>query len=234
MTRMRAAWVTIGSGGAYATGTGLARASSGRLGRKADREGRPPAGLALDVDPPFQRPGDLLADGEPEPRSLPVRLGGEEGLEDTALHVRSHPGARVGDAQDEILPFAMRLHLEASAIGHRVDRVRDQVGEEVSHEPRIGPDLRGPSVDLPLDLDLRSSLGAKGEIERLVHQRLDLDLLRRGGESASLVEKPADDLRHPLHLAADDLHLRARLLAQIRATGEKLDVAADGVERIAV
>src|SRR4051812_8811703 len=103
----------------------------------------------------------------------------------------------------------------------------------MSHEPRIGPDLRGPSVDLALDLDLGASLGAKGEIERLVHQRLDLDLLRRGGESASLVEKPADDLRHPLDLAADDLHLRARLLAQIRATGEKLDVAADGIERIA-
>src|SRR4051795_3261611 len=173
MTRMRAACVTIS--GAYATGSGLARASSGRLGRKADGEGRPPAGLALDVDPPFQRPGDLLADGEPEPRPLPARLGGEEGLEDAALHVRSHPGAGVGDAQDEILPFAMRLHLEASAIRHRVHSVRDQVGEEVTHEPRIGPDLRGPSVDLALDLDLGASLGAEGEIERLVDERLDVD-----------------------------------------------------------
>src|SRR4051812_36731203 len=107
---MRAASVT---GRAYATRAALAPSGgpSGHLGGEADGEDRSAAGLALHVDPPLERAGDLLADGEPETGPLPVSLGGEEWLEDAPLHLGGHPAPCVGDAQDEVLTLPMRLHL---------------------------------------------------------------------------------------------------------------------------
>src|SRR2546423_1924228 len=86
------------------------------------------------------------------PAASPIRFGGEEGLEDASLHLRGHAAAGIGDAEHEVLSFAMRLHLETAAVRHGIDGIGDEVGEQMPHEPWIGPHLRGTAVHLALHL----------------------------------------------------------------------------------
>jgi hypothetical protein len=49
-------------------------------------------------------PDEAVDHRQAEPRSLPERLGGEERIEGARDDVGRHAGARVGDAQRDILP----------------------------------------------------------------------------------------------------------------------------------
>ena len=107
------------------------------------------------------------------------------------------------------MSLAPRLDLELAAVRHRVDRIRDQVREQVPHQPRIGAHQRSAVQHLALHVDLRPRLGAERQVQRFVDERLHLDGFGGRFESARLIEEPADHLRHALHFGVDDLHLRA-------------------------
>ena len=76
------------------------------MDRELDHDGGSPALAALDPDPTPVRLDDSIGDGEPEPGSLPYRLGREKGVEDLAHDLLRDAGAVVGhlDAQDVVPP----------------------------------------------------------------------------------------------------------------------------------
>ena len=147
------------------------------------------------------------------------------------LHLGRHPGAGVADAQLDVPSVRARPDLQPAAIGHRIDRVRHQIREQVSHQARIG--AHRLAVDVALDLDPLPRLHAQREVQRLVDQRGELHGLGRRSEAARLVEEPADDLRHPAHFPLQHRHLRLRRVRQIGAPCQQLEVTAQRVERIA-
>ena len=101
----------------------------------------------------------------------------------------------------------------------------------MAYEPRVG--AHGDAVDFARDLDPLPRFRSQRQIERLFHERRQLDRLRGRREAARLIEEAADDLRHPPHLALQHRHLRARWLRQLGPSGEELQVSVQGVEGIA-
>src|SRR3712207_8299831 len=63
---------------------------------------RPPRSALFPYTALFR--SEAVDHGQAEPRALPERLGGEEGVEGAREDVRRHARARVGDADGHVLP----------------------------------------------------------------------------------------------------------------------------------
>src|SRR6266404_7969434 len=77
---------------------------SGLGGGEEDRDPRPPARLALDVDPATVVGHDAVRHGEPEAGALAHVLGGEEWLEDVREGLRADAAALILDGDAQVLP----------------------------------------------------------------------------------------------------------------------------------
>ena len=141
-----------------------------------------------------------------------------------ALHLRRHPAAGVRYAQHHLAAVLARLHLELAAVGHGVDRIRHQIGEQMAHETGIGANRA--VFHFASDLDLGARFGPESEIEGLVDQGRELHGLGGRREAARLVEEAADDLRHPLHLGLEQIGLGLDRLGQIRPPRQELQMPA--------
>src|SRR5690606_3446917 len=114
------------------------------------------ADRALDADLAAQRVGELAADVEAEPG--PAALAGPESgilLEDRLLQLRRDPGAGVRDLQDRppAAPGARgpSQNRDSPAGGRILDRVREQVAQDLTDPVGIAPDQREPARDPDLE-----------------------------------------------------------------------------------
>ena len=125
----------------------------GTLARQANEERRPLARLALDRDRPAQRRRQLPADGEAEAGALAAPLGRVERLEDAPQVVGRDAVAGVahGD-QDIVVRDRARLHIDAAVAIDGVERVRQQIDDDLAQQARIGDDLADARRHLPGDL----------------------------------------------------------------------------------
>ncbi len=99
---------------------------------------------------------DRLADPEAEsgPGSCLCRrrLGSVEALEETLLLGVRNPQSRVGHVHDGAFVDAPDAHLDASARGRELERIRDQVVQHLANA-------------CPVELELRNLIGVEGQRE---------------------------------------------------------------------
>jgi hypothetical protein len=136
-----------------------------------------------------------VRDGEAEAGALLGAAGGEEGVEDGVADLGRHPGAGVlhhhadlscaGDGPDGELP----------SVGHGLDGVDDEVGEDLAHLPGLGHDgWRGRELERKVDALLAEALlherhrGADG----LAHVDGCARQLARAGVGAEVVDDLLD------------------------------------------
>ncbi len=169
-------------------------------------------------------PGEnAVHDAHPEPASLPF-FGGEKGIEDPMLHLRAHPAARIDDRREDRLLRRPGLHGDRPPRGQRVQRVEEEVDEDltklggVSENQRkllkLAPDLQRHSE--PLGIVPPATLG---EIEDLPNHLVEVERgeLLRPSRSIEVL-KAADGrgavfgrLHDQLHVVADRRIFRVKL-----------------------
>src|SRR5713226_2262022 len=130
-------WRTAGSSSA------TRRVASGTVGsgmlelpdRQGHREGGPRPGSAAPADLAAVLLDDLARDGEAEPG--PLRLGGEELLEEAPAHLRRDPGSAVGHRDLHRLVHAGGGEGEGAALRHRLDPVLQQVQDRLAQQGAV-------------------------------------------------------------------------------------------------
>src|SRR5438105_1703054 len=91
---------------------------------------------ALDLDPTTVLLHDAMADREPEPGALALRLGREERIENP-IELRFHDaGAVVGDGNPDELAIARRRNADRASTRDRIAGIGEEVHEDLVQLPR--------------------------------------------------------------------------------------------------
>src|SRR5262245_31939587 len=120
----------------------LGRRPRARALEHADAERRPLPGLALDLDRRFVGVDDRLHDRQAEAGALdvaPLRLlGAIHAVEQVAQIGLVDADAGIGDPEPQAVALMLDRDLYAAALGRELDRVRDQVLEDLAQAVRVG------------------------------------------------------------------------------------------------
>jgi hypothetical protein len=124
------------------------------------------ADLGLHVDPSVVVAGDPVANGEPEAGSFADFLRRDERFEDVREEIARDSDAFISDPdpQESSRRFAavgggrcldvIDVHCEFSALGHRVNRVHEEVGHDLLQPARVSFDHVGSRAAACLDSDV--------------------------------------------------------------------------------
>src|ERR671930_615457 len=119
-------------------------------GWRAELKGGAAPHLGAQLDPTAERGGELLGDRQPEPRAA-AGLRNERPEQALALLGRD-AGTRVLDRDVHRSVSLRELEGDGAAVGRRLERVRDQVPDDLQHAVAVGDDHR-PVVRLALVVD---------------------------------------------------------------------------------
>src|SRR3990172_779859 len=122
-----------------------------------EREGRPVAGAALDLDPTTHRLDDAVADRQTEARALADPLGREEREEDLAQHLGGHATPRVLDVELHPTVLHARAQGDATVPADGIAGVVDEVEQDLLELVRAGDELRELWRELLVHLDVRGT-----------------------------------------------------------------------------
>ncbi len=183
--------------------------------------------LRLDPDPPVDAPHELAADVEAEPRAADAagHVGVEtiELLEDSLLLGDRDAETGVADRKLHVMVTLFERDRHVSAVRRVLDRVVDQVREDLTELPCVCSNGRQRLRGLQHEVDVRRRVHACSlDLELSDLQRialLDVDAQLAGVELAR-EQQIVDDLRQPARFLDDDLQ---QLVTQL---GLELDVAA--------
>jgi hypothetical protein len=189
----------------------------------------------LDGDDPTVLAGDALDDGEARPVPRPGDLVVLERLEDvrSCSSAMPMPSSLTASSSFRSAPFPfsdLGMHGHRTGRLDRIDRVGEQVHEQLAEPGAIGLDLRQIVGKLAAGDDVPSLQASGDHLERLGHQRRDRDRSARRRAAAGSIEQAPDRLDHALHLRLEDLELAGVLRGELRAAQE-LGIAEDRVER---
>src|SRR5262249_18893965 len=141
-------------------------------------------GRALDLDRPAVARHDAPRDGQAQARAART-FGREERLEHASTHVLDHADARIAHGDDRPLRFGGQPHGAAPAVRHRIDRVRDEIRENLAQLLRPTCHGRGDALDRELvarAAALRLDLPARArELDHLAGDVAQVDALERTG-----------------------------------------------------
>src|SRR5262249_17997728 len=110
--------------------------------RKPDRESRPQAGSAGDVDGPAVLSDDPIADAEAEAGPVADGLGGEERVEDPVADGRVDPEPGGGDLDLDSIAVEPGTDGDGPAPVAGVDRVGEEVHDHLIDFCRVAGDRR--------------------------------------------------------------------------------------------
>ena len=157
-----------------------------------------------------------------------------ERLEDARRELGRHADPRIGDTEQRLVAFASDRHGDGAAFGRELERVAEQVADDLLDARRIGvhPRRRERLHDAPLPGAAaraqrgKHARGGVGEVERLALQH---DL---AGHGARRVEEIVGHAREMLDLTADHrARMGARLLVrsaeELRGVGERAERVAE-------
>src|SRR6185503_4014958 len=132
------------------------------------------SGLRFELDTAAERVGELPRDREAEPRALAVAR--PEGTKDALLLLERDPRAAVADAEGETAVLGVEGERDLAAVGGPLERVHEQVGDNLEHAVAVRRDHRRLAHVLPV-ADF-APLGLLGErLVGLLEQPLEVDLL---------------------------------------------------------
>ena len=181
-----------------------------------------------------------LDDGACDPEAeagAALAFGGEEGLAETALHLDWDAGAvvadRDADAEDAgIGPVARAAEAETQATveGRRLDGIRDEVGEHLTHFARIDEGFERAIV-LALDAKIFLHDAAAVEGEHFFEELVDVGADGAGG-FAGEVEGLAADLRDALQLTLREGEVVDNDGGQVLFFTEQIEQVGDRLERV--
>ena len=163
--------------------------------REGQREGRPARRLALDADVAAVPPHDRIDHRQAESRSA-FALRREERLEDPPAHRLRHTDAGVGHRQGDVPSrVAAGRDRQSAAVGHRVERVENQIRHQLGQRGRpavdgldgaeIEPEIERPVVARDLLFPARAD-DRDGVVDDLVH--VDADELLVGPQARELLD----------------------------------------------
>ena len=168
------------------------------LDRQVDHEARASPLLAVDAHDAAVRLDDAVDGGEPETGPAPLRLGGEERLEDPVQVLSRDADARVRDREHHVGArrearrrarvvelLDGRLERERAAPGHRVAGVHGEVHDHLLQVARIAADVALRRAQALLDAHRLVERPAE-ERGHLLHHRVQVHVL------LSLVAEPRE------------------------------------------
>ena len=177
---------------------------------------------------------DLLADPEAEP-GAGDSLGGEEGVVDFGLGFGAHAGGVVGDGEGDaglagapVGGFAFADE-EAAAVGHDVERVADEVGEDLANLAVEAVDFAAAAA-AALDLNVGVGDAALVDGQDGVEEVGDADLLRAGGLAVE-AQGLAGDGGGAAELDLGGVEVAAGFVEGVGDLGE-IDEVGDGFEGV--
>src|SRR5262245_26337144 len=149
--------------------SGLGRIAPPRA-RQAQHEGRPALRRRAGLEAPAVLARDAAAGREAGARAAASGLGRVEGLEDALERLRGDARAVVADLDPHALALPAARDPEGPAPSfERLDRILEQVEEDLVERPGVALDLGEPGLELEAQLDRRlaqrvaEQLGGRGE-----------------------------------------------------------------------
>src|SRR6185312_11923499 len=98
---------------------------------------------------------DRLADRKAEPRSLSrLSARSEEALEEARLLLFRDPDACVRDVESDVPVLRREPHVDAAAVGRELERVREQVVDDLADALAVEVDQAVLGRDVQAELDL--------------------------------------------------------------------------------
>lgn len=184
--------------------------------RQLNGEGGPFTRLTVDGDPPIVSPYSFLDDGQAETRPATGLLGREERLENLCRVVGFDPMPRIGNFDREpagLMQPATKGHgvdqcgakAQGSSVGHRLERVLDQVVNGLLHVLTIGFywwKIRG---EFRYASDVLTFAFGPKQTCTFPHTIVDIDLRPYRGGPPRIQQQVLDDARSPLDLSFDCL-----------------------------
>ena len=159
--------------------------------------------LGVEVDAPAEHRRELLRDREPEARAS-ARLR-DERPEEPLAHLRRDAGAGVLDGDVHGAVPLCELERDAAAVRRRVERVREEVPDDLQHAIAVGRD-DGPRLHLLVIVDRPPARLFAEPVVRLVDELHHVDLLRGDREAVRVelreIEDVADEPLEPLRLGS--------------------------------
>ena len=227
--------------------------AAGRGDRDRERERRAAPFLGLDPDPAAVAFDDVARDREAESRAAapdarPVGL--VEALEDALLVRLRDARPVVDDRGDDLAAGGPHRDPHLAAVGAELDRVVDEVDEDLAEARLVGADRREPGRDVDHQRD-RVALGEQPQpLDGALREPAEIDVVRQRQLAAALdpgeVEELADhldevpgldlDLRDPLahprrHVARGGL-ARQRLGEQAHRRQRRPELVAQVVDEL--
>ena len=178
---------------------------SAGLDREPNKERRSLARLGLERKGAGIVFEDLPADEQPQARA--VGLGREEGLEEPAAVGDRDASTVVFDRQDKPALFGPGGHMDPSLVVGRVDRVQDQVQDDLGQVVAHAHDRRQVGRHDGRDRAFLGALVVLGDPERLVDDLADPDAGHGRGRRPREVDQLADRPLDPLQLARGQIEL---------------------------
>ncbi len=198
--------------------------------RQVDGEGRPLAHFAGDFDAAAIALDDAMRDGEPEADSLAAR--GEKRIEDALQILQRNSRSVVQKLRNHLIVLRPQDDRQPSAIGHRLNGVKNEVEKRLPDLPGIPEDLRNGML-LECDIHLVLLRLTRGELDDLLDQagRCEPVALgrRRLGEAQKILHHPVE----AVHLFEQDAGEFITPIGRIDSLLENLSGTADRAERIA-
>ncbi len=194
------------------------------------------------VDPAAVIAHDAVGDRETEAGALAGPLGGEEGLEEARQVLGGDPGSVVGDREGDEVALATVLtrgmdvalagrDLDASALGHRLHGVHDQVHERLLDLVLVGRDQEGIVAELGRDRDPPRTRDDRQRVDGAGDDRARAREPEARGAMAGEVEELTDHRGHLVGLLDDDAGAGRRPLAARLAAGDHLGAPGNHGER---
>ena len=177
---------------------------------------------------------DVVADRQPEAGALAGRLGGEKGLEQFVPYRRRDSHAVVAHPNlDRVAFLACRdreqraepaVAIRVGAFVGGVEAVAKKVEEHPRHVLRHQFDRRERPIEIALQRDVEARVSRPrtviGEVQRVVDQRVEVDLAPIPGHPARVFEHALDDVVGALAVFGDLFEIarqHADRLIQLRA-----------------
>ena len=173
---------------------------------------------------------DLAADGEPQARALPLRLGREEGLEDPRADLGGDAGARVGHAQDGRARRPGNLDAEGAARGHGIDGIGEEIEDDLLHLGAVDQDLGKRVAGGEAAGDALTGQHGCHEIGHALDEGVEVRRLHAPRQALRGRHAFLDRADQALDLSVDGRQPLTVLIGETRAPPQELQVHGDGVE----